>query len=221
MKLSSRKQLLEEADKMLSSFRKKAESASVKKDLVIETAKVLYNLKRQNLHEVGEGSIDKLDKSLAALKQVAMKAQRKWEEEQRGLNEDDPKKDYGGYKIKNPESKWALRNLPPTDDPRELQKRKWQENWEKFFEKAPSNWLEATSADTGHNVQRRGDSDIYSTKLGRYWTYEENYLGREFTPDEWERYQRGEGDLIVKGKIPWGWIAAILTALAHGIWLII
>jgi hypothetical protein len=57
-----------------------------------------------------------------------------------GLFRDDPKTDYGGYKLKNPESKYALRNLPPTDDPYELEERRFQMITERLG-KAPSSGI--------------------------------------------------------------------------------
>jgi hypothetical protein len=51
---------------------------------------------------------------------------------------DDPKKDYSGYYIENSGSIYALRNLPPTNDPKELEGRKAQQVVEVRLQKAPT-----------------------------------------------------------------------------------
>jgi len=58
------------------------------------------------------------------------------------VDEDDPKKDYSGYEIKDPTYPWALRNLKPTDDPKELQKRQIRMQLEKAMKRAPTGWYE-------------------------------------------------------------------------------
>lgn len=119
-------------------------SPKEKKQFIKEVADVIETVKKYKSGKLNEISDDSLDKSLAALKKTALKAQRKWEKvNEHKLNEDDPKKDYGGYYIKDPESKYALRNLPPTTNPKELKRRQIQLQIEKSLKSAPSDWYDA------------------------------------------------------------------------------
>lgn len=50
---------------------------------------------------------------------------------------DNPRVDYGGYRISNPKSMYAARNLPPSNNPIEIQGRKWQMRYELSSGRAP------------------------------------------------------------------------------------
>lgn len=58
-------------------------------------------------------------------------------EEFSDLPYDNPPVDYGGYKIDYPHCELAARNLPPTNDPDEIQERKWQMRYEQLSGNAP------------------------------------------------------------------------------------
>lgn len=193
--------------------------SSLRKQLIIETAKLLNNIRKHKLGEAVDVTSTSLDKSLASLKQLAIKAQRKWEKEQQMVNEDDPKKDYGGYDIKNPESKYALRNLPPTDDPEELEKRKRQAIFERLTAEAPRNMLENYDY---RNLPHIGAQykRVYSSVTGREWVDLEHRLNRDFTEEEWELYQRGEEGkqaILANVKPSKLWIGIVLAALIRAL----
>ena len=97
---------------------------------------------------------------------VAMRAQKKWEKMQeiKKSDLDDPKKDYSGYRIKDPTHPRALRNLKPTDDPKELQKRQIRMQLEKAMKRAPTNWYDQLA----WNIIPVGNR-VYDQKTNRYY----------------------------------------------------
>lgn len=169
-------------------------SPKEKKQFIKEVADVIETVKKYKSGKLNEISDDSLDKSLAVLKQTALKAQRKWEKMNEGkLNEDDPKKDYGGYYIKNPDSLYALRNLPPTNDPKQLKKRQMQMNIEKILKSAPTNWYDAWSFKTASPSMSIVDPDTgksYIIGTGRELTTSELDRGLIFSDQELENYKK-------------------------------
>jgi hypothetical protein len=117
-----------------------------KKEFISEAVKLIEMIRDQKSGKINESFEDEIEKQLSSLKRVAIKAQKKWEKMQEikesTLNEDDPKKDYGGYYIKDPKNVYALRNLPPTDNPKELRKRQIQMELEKIMKRAPLGWYD-------------------------------------------------------------------------------
>ena len=111
MKLTSRKKLLEEADIEL---KKISESVSRRASLT-EDSNIEY----------------KLDKKLRQLYKIAK------EIEQVSETNDSDK---GSWRTKPVRSKWALKNLPSTNDPTELQKREKIAYWEELNEKLVDSW---------------------------------------------------------------------------------
>lgn len=75
------------------------------------------------------------------------------------LKWDNPRVDYGGYEISNPYSEYAARNLPATNDPEEIQGRKWQAKEEEWYRKAPVH-----SFDVGYWRGRGRDIELASNR---------------------------------------------------------
>jgi hypothetical protein len=121
-------------------------SPNEKKEFISEAVKLIEMIRDQKSGKINEISEKQIEQQLSSLKKVAIKAQKKWEKMQEikesTLNEDDPKKDYGGYYIKDPKNLRALRNLRPTDNPKELKKRQIQMELEKVMSRAPLGWYE-------------------------------------------------------------------------------
>jgi hypothetical protein len=144
MKLTSRKKLLEEADIEL---KKISESVSRRTSLT-EDSNIEY----------------KLDKKLRQLYKIAK------EIEQVSETNDSDK---GSWRTKPVRSKWALKNLPTTNDPTELQKREKIAYWEELNEKLVDSWadyLTATTPDDPNIVTKElsrgffGDPELYNLK---------------------------------------------------------
>ena len=178
--------------------------AKFRKQLYVEMTNILESIKRQKLGESNGLTTDSIDKSMASLKTLAMKAQRQWEKDKLSMNEqepkkwlDDPKKDYSGYHIEDPESKYALRNFPPTDDPKELERRKWHANMERARKKAPQNWLEKMAYGKPGIWKDTRTGSSYSADTGREWVDVEYILNRDLTNEEWKLYQSGKGEQII------------------------
>ena len=121
-------------------------SPKEKKEFISDAVKLIKTIRNQKSGKINEISEEEMEKQLSSLKSIAMRAQKKWEKMQEikksDLNEDDPKKDYSGYRIKDPTHPRALRNLKPTDDPKELQKRQIRMQLEKAMKRAPTGWYD-------------------------------------------------------------------------------
>lgn len=89
---------------------------------------------------------------------------------------DNPIKDYGWYKIENPYSDYALRNLPSTNDPVELDKRQVQMKIEIILKRAPSWWYDARRW-----KEMKLGATIYDSETGKGYVIG---TGRELTPKE-------------------------------------
>ena len=88
---------------------------------------------------------------------------------------DKPWSDYAGYFIKNPHSEYAARNLPRTNDPDEIQGRKWQAIEEQSFQRAPRTF---------------GDVNYWRWR-GRDWEESQKRV-EEIGPEAYQNEKRGE-----------------------------
>jgi len=121
MKLTSRKKLLEEADIEL---KKISESVS----------------RRTSLTE--DSDYYELDARVRSLLQLAKKIERmnKTNESSKSKKKND------SWRNKPVTSKWALKNLPPTNDPIKLKERERMKKWEELNERLIDSWWDYMTA---------------------------------------------------------------------------
>lgn len=123
MKLTSRKKLLEEADIEL---KKISESVSRRTSLTEDSDYYELDVKVRSLLQLAK-KIERMDKTNESSKS---------------------KKKNDSWRNRPVTSKWALKNLPPTNDPIKLKERERMKKWEELNERLIDSWWDYIESST-------------------------------------------------------------------------